>query len=103
MISDAERGRIMFFTKAEAEAKVAKKVQLHDFVNPADGVRVCFSKEAPAGTTGSIIHANFACRFTDPDTEAADVFQVVIAWDLPHQRIDMLGKSEYGLFITELE
>jgi hypothetical protein len=89
------------FTRDEALAKIGRRVQLHDVAD--DDLRACFSKDVPAGTTGQVIHANLDYRFTHPEHEAVDFYNVVIEWEALDRRIDMFDDTDYKLFITELE
>jgi hypothetical protein len=91
----------MSFDRDEALAKIDKRVQLHDFED--DSIRTSYSEDVPAGTTGHVIRANLYHRFTHPEYEPADVYNVVIEWDALDRRIDMFDASDYKLFITELE
>ena len=90
----------MSFYKDDALAKISKRVQLHDYEE--GDFRTSFKEAVPAGTTGQVIHANLAHRFTHPEYEPADVYEVVIEWDVLDRRIDMVDASDYERFITEL-
>jgi len=68
-----------------------------------DSLRTSFSKDVPAGTIGQVIHANLFHRFTHPEYEPVDFYDVVIEWDSLDRRISMFDESDYKLFITELE
>jgi hypothetical protein len=91
----------MSFDRAEALAKMGKRVQLHDYEE--ENFRTSFKEAVPAGTTGQVIHANLVYRFTYEEYEPADVYEVVIEWDSLNRRIDMFDASDYERFITELE
>ena len=90
----------MSFDRDEAFAKIGKQVQLHDYEE--ENFRTSFKEAVPAGTTGQVIHANLDCRFTHPEYEPADVYEVVIEWDALNRRIDIFDASDYERFITEL-
>jgi hypothetical protein len=91
----------MSFERNEVLAKIGKRVQIHDDMGTHG--RMDFSKDIPAGTTGQVIHANLVHRFTHPEYDPADVYEVVIEWDALDRRIAMFDETAYGLFITELE
>ena len=92
----------MSFTKTEALAHMDKQVQLCDLVDEDGTGGMRFSSEVAAGTNGHVIHANLHHRFSHPEYDPTDMYEVVIEWDLPDRRIDMLGKTEYATFITDL-
>jgi hypothetical protein len=62
------------------------------------GTRICVSepvyKDVPTGTTGTVIHANLTYRFANPDYGYADVYQLIVAWDLPLLPITTMDKGE---------
>ena len=64
--------------------------------------RMSFSKDVPAGTIGRVIYANLVYRFTYPEYEPADLYEVVIEWDSLDRRTDMVDDSDCELFLTEL-
>ena len=92
-------------TRAEALAKVGKRVELHDLVDDDGTSWARYSQEMSAGTTGRVIHTNVAHRWIDHSGEydPVDVYEVVIEWDLPDRRMSTLDKSTYGRFIMEME
>jgi hypothetical protein len=90
----------MSFYRDDALAKIGKRVQLHDYEE--DNFRTSFKASVPAGTTGRVIHANLIHRFTHPEYEPADLYDLVVEWDSLHRRIDVFDESYYTLFITEL-
>jgi hypothetical protein len=90
----------MAFDRDEAFAKIGKRVQLHDYEE--ENFRTSFKEAVPAGTTGQVIHANLDCRFTNPEYEPADLYKVVIEWNVLDRRIDLFDASDYERFITEL-
>jgi hypothetical protein len=85
-----------YFTRAEAEAKVGKRVKtLVDF----SGV--------PKGTTGQVIRADPAGKEKPPFGEAREVFDVAIQWDVPREYpsakplVDWFSRDEYEQFLVE--
>lgn len=70
--------------REEALEKVGKRLQLHEPLY----------SDIPVGTTGTVIHANLVHRFADPDYGYADVYELVVAWDLPLSPIMTMDESE---------
>jgi hypothetical protein len=92
----------MSFTREEALAKVGIRVELHDDIDESGEGGMYFSDKVPAGTTGTVIHANLDHRFSHPEYEPSDLYEVVIEWNLPGCPIDSFDDQAYKLFITEL-
>lgn len=78
--------------KEEAIAKVGKRVCIIEHVY----------RSVPAGTTGTVIHANLVGRFTHPDYGFSDVYELVVEWDLPVPILTTMGQGEYDGILTEL-
>ena len=91
----------MSFSREEVLAKVGTRVELHDDVHADGTVGMVFSKHIPAGTTGTVIHANLDHRFSHPEDEPEDLYEAVIAWNLAGRPIDRFDQQAYRLFITE--
>jgi hypothetical protein len=91
-------------TRAEALAKVGKRVAVHDLVDGAGKSWACYAKALPAGTTGRVIHAHPVPRGLAAEGGSApgDTYEVVIAWEVADRRRDTCDKSDYELFLTEL-
>jgi hypothetical protein len=51
--------------------------------------------DVPPGTTGTVIHANLVYRFANPDYGYADLYELVVAWDLPLSPITTMDETEY--------
>jgi hypothetical protein len=62
------------------------------------GTRICvsepFYKDVLPGTTDTVIHANIACRFANPEYGYADLYELVVAWDLPLCSITTMDEGE---------
>jgi hypothetical protein len=62
------------------------------------GTRICvsepFYKDVPPGTTGTVIHANLAYRFANPEYGYTDLYELVVAWDLPLRPITTMDEGE---------
>jgi len=84
----------MAFERDDVLAKVGKRVQLHNAAFEDGNGGMFFSKDVPAGTTGQVIHANLVYRFTHPEYDPSDVYEVVIEWDALNRRIDMFDASD---------
>jgi hypothetical protein len=67
-----------------ALAKVGTRLQLNE---PLYG-------DIPVGTTGTVIHANLVYRFADPVYGYTDVYELVVAWDLPLCPITTMDETE---------
>jgi hypothetical protein len=53
-------------------------------------------RDVPAGTTGTVVHANLAHRFCDPDYGHTDLYELVVAWDLPLPIVTTMDEAEYA-------
>ena len=71
-------------TREEALEKVGTRIQLNEPLYD----------DVPVGTTGTVIHANLVHRFADPDYGYADVYELVVAWDLPLCPMTTMDESE---------
>jgi hypothetical protein len=67
-----------------ALAKVGKRLQLNEPLY----------SDIPVHTTGTVIHANLVHRFADPEYGYADLYELVVAWDLPLCPITTMDESE---------
>ena len=77
--------------REEALEKVGKRLQLNE---PLYG-------DVPVGTTVMVIHANLVHRFTDPEYGYADVYELVVAWDLPLSPITTMDETEFMALYAE--
>jgi hypothetical protein len=71
-------------TREEALGKVGTRIRVNE----------PFYEDVPPGTTGTVIHANLAYRFANPDYGYADLYELVVAWDLPLCPITTMDEEE---------
>jgi hypothetical protein len=71
-------------TREEALKKIGKRIQVNE----------PFYEDVPPGTTGTVIHANLVYRFANPDYGYADLYELVVAWDLPLCSITTMDEGE---------
>ena len=71
--------------REEALEKIGQRIQLTEPLY----------RDVPAGTTGTVIHANLIHRFTDLDYGYADLYNLIVAWDLPSWPIMTIDETEY--------
>jgi len=71
-------------TREETLAKVGTRMHINEPVY----------KDVPLGTTGTIMHANLVYRFANPEYGYADLYELVVAWDLSLCPITTMDEGE---------
>jgi hypothetical protein len=91
-------------TRAEALAKVGKRVVVHDLVDGDGKSWARYAQALPVGTTRRVIHANHVHRVLAAEGGSApvDTYEGMIAREVPDHRRDTCDQRDDELFITAL-
>jgi hypothetical protein len=79
--------------REEAQEKVGTRIRINEHLY----------RNVPEGTTGTVIHVNLVHRFYDPDYGHTDLYELVVAWDLPMPIVTTIDETAYAGCLTELE
>jgi len=79
--------------RKEIQEKIGTRIRIYE----------PFYRTVPVGTTGTVIHVNLVHRFYDPDYGHADLYGLVVAWELPMPIVTTMDATEYAGCLLELE